>query len=162
MDAILLQNGSRKRSGIRATDLVFSTTAKLFVQAGSNIQLEKASSDPVFGNLVDSDHLGESTLSRFFHDNRFWWPGVLVGAIQNLQSFDLTRANVDVVLILDDTISAKSGKKIEGVRKLYYSSAGKYVMGHSIMNLIYSGRGVFYPLACEVAVPGLKEDPVGL
>lgn len=153
MDSILLQDGFEKRSGLQGTDLAFSAVAKLLVRAGSNVQLEKASSDPVFEKLANMDHLDESTFSRFFNDNRFWQPGVLVGAVQNLQSFDLTRANADGVLILDDAISAKSGKKIEGVRKLYDSSAGKYVMGHSIVNLIYSGRGVSYPLACEVAVP---------
>ncbi len=77
----------------------------------------------------------------------------MLSAVRNFQSFDLTHANAYGGLALDDTISARSGKKIEGICKLYDWSAGKYVIGHSIVNLIYSVRGVFYPLACEGAVP---------
>lgn len=84
MDSILLQDGFEKRSGLQGTDLAFSAVAKLLVRAGSNVQLEKASSDPVFEKLANMDHLDESTFSRFFNDNRFWQPGVLVGAVQNL------------------------------------------------------------------------------
>lgn len=103
------------------------------------------------------DHLEGSTVSRSFNHNRSWWPGVLLGAIHDLQSFDLTSANADRVLILDDTISEKFGKNIESVAQLYDSLAGKCVIAHSVVNLIYFGREIFYALAYEVAIPQAED-----
>jgi len=41
---------------------------------------------------------------------------------------------------------------MEGVRRLHDFATGRYVTRHSTVNLVYSGRRAFHPLACEVAL----------
>ena len=77
------------------------------------------------------------------------------GVGKRLQAFDLTRADEDGILIVDDTIAEKAGEKIEGVRRPYDSSAERYVTGHSIVNPVYSGRHVFYPFKVDPFVKTL-------
>ena len=153
MNCILLEHGFEKRSGAPATELAFAETVEHLAQARSNVELEKALQDPVLAACIGGRQVDETTLSRFRNDNRFDWGGALEGVGERLQAFDLTRADEEGILIVDDTIAEKAGEKIEGVRRLYDSSAERYVTGHSIVNLVYSGRRVFYPLACEIVLP---------
>lgn len=51
----------------------------------------------------------------------------------------MTPADEDGILTVDDTIVEKAGDKIERVRKLYDSSAGRYMAGHSVVNLAHAG-----------------------
>ena len=85
-------------------------------QARSSAELEKALQDPVLAACIGGRQVDETALSRFRNDNRFDWGGVLEGVGERLQAFDLTRADEDGILIVDDTIAEKAGEKTEGVR----------------------------------------------
>ncbi|MBI4727291.1 transposase [candidate division TA06 bacterium] len=66
--------------------------------------------------------------------------------IAKLQDTAITKGQPSGLLIIDDTILEKTGKKFSGLRKLYDHAKKKYVKGPSLVQLLYADDQKRYPL----------------
>lgn len=154
MDALLKRAGFGKRSGTPIPRLAFSLVLWVWLKAGS-IALFARESLHVFCD-AEKDALYD-LMNREDLDWRRLHQSVSLKAIRALQS-----AHGPKVLVLDDSIKVRHGKKMPGVSSHFDHTSGRKVMGQQVLTLGLSGEDGFVPLdselfTSEVRVRGLHQ-----
>jgi SRSO17 transposase len=76
-----------------------------------------------------------------------WNPDLInMERLEELQRYNETRWNCNGIMIIDDTIVEKYGKKISGVGKLYDHAKGRFVNGHCIVSMYYADEKTNYAI----------------
>jgi len=148
MDALLKRAGFGKRSGTPVSRLAFSLVLWVWLKAGS-IALFARESLHVFCDAEKDALYG--LMNREDLDWRRLHQSVSLKAIQSLQS-----APGPKVLVLDDSIKARHGKKMPGVSSHFDHTSGRKVMGQQVLTLGLSCEAGFVPLDSELFTSGVK------
>lgn len=113
-----------------------------FTQTGI---VESIENDDLFERYVP-EKVKQYDLSRFLSWFGAHAPTFRLLVIAKLQDTAITKGKPSGVLIVDDTILEKTGKKFSGLRKLYDHAKKKYVKGLSLVQLLYADDQKRYPL----------------
>jgi len=142
---LLLQAGIRKRSGIPVNNLAFNYTTMPLIDAKS---ISKASELVNNDKLLNALGLGynQCTLNRFINA-RWDWTRLNELRVTALQQNSLTKASVNGLLIIDDTIIHKFGKCMENVEWVYDPTIPKSVLGYDLLVLHYVDDSKSYPIS---------------
>ena len=109
----------------------------------------------VTGRFVEAP--GQSALNRFLTASKWSADDVNELRLQLLQEHSETRWGKRGVIAIDDVIIEKTGRRIEGVGKLYDHSEGRFVYGHNLVTSHYADDRVQYPL--DLRQYRKKDDP---
>lgn len=94
----------------------------------------------------------QSNLNRALNSS-LWNPNIL-----NLRRISrYTKNKAGGIVIIDDTLQKKWGKKIEGIGSFYDTSEKRYIKGHNFVTSLYVNNEEEIPLFAQ---PYLKEDDV--
>jgi hypothetical protein len=144
-DALLESAGITKRSGVPPSCLALTYTLKPMMNAPSIKRANKRTmDDQLLGQLIQ-DH-DQSTLNRFLnspHD----WRTLNAERVKALQRHKRTRARVDGLVILDDVVIKKSGKRMEKIAYVYDPVEEKAVLGYDMVALYYRDEERSYPIS---------------
>lgn len=96
------------------------------------------------------DNIDQSSINRFINDTR-WDPRKLnEKRLKLLQKNLQTRSVTSGILIIDDSIIEKAGKKMEGTSYHYSNSKRKSINGHNLVSSHYKDDKKDYPLHYEL------------
>lgn len=124
-----------------------------------------------FFGLLDSS-IGKNCFYRFINNERYDWRklqyGVAKSYVKNVEketSGDPTcKHEVEKLkfFIADDTTTQKTGKKMEGIGKVYDHTAGEHVLGYKVQALSYfDGKG-FIPVDNSIHIEKRKDGKQGM
>lgn len=140
--AEVLETCGIHQQGYGALDLFCAYVLRAFgVGTASALQLAKRLKEDPIGQCFTGQP-DRSTFDRFVKRGRFQWRKAL-----RLLCCRIARSRTvgEGVLVIDDTILERTGKRMEGRRKLYDASKEKYVWGHNAVGAVYSAGGWSVP-----------------
>jgi len=91
-----------------------------------------------------------SCLDRFLLEANWSAQEVNRRRVERLNSQPQTASQPGGALIIDDTLTHKTGSKMEGAGRFYDSSAGRYVWGHNLVTCNYAKGQVSWPINFRV------------
>lgn len=97
----------------------------------------------------------QSSLNRFMTESPWDGTEVTIRRMKIVDQNPKTRTKRDGVIILDDTVNPKTGKKMEGVGWHHYnnpSSKDKFTFGHSVVSTHYADDEKEYPISPEIYI----------
>jgi len=143
-DDLLSSAGIEKRSGIPAGCLAFNYVLKPLMDAGSISRTSRRTrTDQLLRGLIP-DH-DQCTLNRFLNGD-YDWNALNEQRILELQRRGRTRALEEGLIVLDDVMIQKFGKKMEKIAYVWDPVAKKAVLGYNLVVLYYTDRKKSYPL----------------
>jgi len=143
-DDLLSSAGIQKRSGIPASCLAFNYVLKPLMDAGSiNRTNRRTRSDQLLKALIP-DH-DQCTLNRFINGD-YDWDLFNELRILELQRRRRTGTLEEGLIVLDDVVIQKFGKKMEGIAYVWDPIAKKAVLGYNLVVLYYTDGKKRYPL----------------
>lgn len=90
--------------------------------------------------------LGPHDFSRLLA--RYEFDPLLDAAVQQLQQWQCTAACPERgILVLDDTVLEKFGRRMQGAHSLYDHAKRRFVWGYALVNLLYAKGKVAYPVS---------------
>ena len=144
-DKLLETAGITKRSGVPPSCLALTYTLKPMMNAGSiNRANKRTMDDQLLGQLIQGHD--QSTLNRFLNAPNDW-KALNAERVKALQKHKRTRARVDGLVILDDVVIKKSGKRMEKIAYVYDPVEKKAVLGYDMVALYYSDEERSYPIS---------------
>jgi len=144
-DRLLHSAGIQKRSGVPASCLAFNYVLKPMMDAGSIKRANTRTRGDQLLQALIPDH-DQSTLNRFLngpHD----WLALNDLRVQELQKRSRTRALEYGLVVLDDVVMKKSGKRMEDVAYVWDPVEEKPVLGYDLVVLYYTDGEKGYPLS---------------
>lgn len=123
-----------------------------------------------FGLLVSS--IGKNCFYRFINNERYNWRklqyGVAKAYVKNVEietnGESTHKHEVEKLkfFVADDTTTQKTGKKMEGIGKVYDHTTGEHVLGYKVQALSYfDGKG-FIPVDSSIHIENRKDGKQGL
>ena len=103
----------------------------------------------------------QSSLNRFMTASPWNVNEVTTRRMKIIDRSPKTRTKEEGVIILDDTVNPKTGKKMEGVGWHHYnnpSTKDKFTFGHSVVSTHYADGDKEYPISPEVYI---KKESAG-
>lgn len=157
----LLNECGIRQAGYGAPTLLSAYLLRaLGIGISSAQQLAKRLQEDPIGELVVGQP-DRSTVDRFIRRRRFSWREVMRRLCCRIVAH---RPKGDGVLALDDTHLERTGRKIEGCRKLYDPSTKRYIWGHNPVGAVYTtgGWSVPFDVAFPECTPGKTKHDVAL
>lgn len=110
-------------------------------------------------NKLFFENKDQSSLNRFITESPWDVNEVTTKRMKLIDQRPKTRTKKEGVIILDDTVNPKTGKKMEGVGWHHYNNPSrkdKFTFGHSVVSAHYADREKEYPISPEIYIK--KED----
>lgn len=147
-DEVLERLGQEKYKGLPLSTLflVLMMFGVLNATSDSNL-FDRAKADPLFKELCGLELLEKQQLyrirKRLTEEEYDEW---LEHMLRELQNDTRTASRKDGVVIGDDTILLKSGRKMPDITVVYKSSEGHYGLGYAMPSTHYADADKDYPL----------------
>jgi len=143
-EGLLSSAGIQKRSGIPTNGLAFNYVLKPLMDARSIKRVNRRTrGDGLLKGLIP-DH-DQCTLNRFINGN-YNWDLLNEFRILELQRRRRTRTLEDGLIVLDDVVIQKFGKRMENIAYVWSPVAKKTVLGYNPVVLLYTDEEKSYPL----------------
>lgn len=97
-------------------------------------------------NRLFVDGNDQSSLNKFLISSNWNEQAVNDMRLGLLQKSNRTKYKPWGVVVIDDTLSHKTGKRIEGVDKHFDHSEKRYIIGHNLVTSHYADKEISYPI----------------
>lgn len=152
IEKVIEKAGIKKRSGISAKNVAFIYSLFGVSDAKSIVGLaEQVKEDKLLKNIIESNldkiNINNKVLTNFV-DGLNIEKSVRANEeiIKVMQTNQITKADVDGVIIGDDTNLKKTGKHMENIAIIYDHGDGTYGRGYSVVTTHYADDRKHYPL----------------
>lgn len=105
---------------------------------------EKLNVSSISSRMVNGKH--QSSLNRFLNSSPWNREEVNNARIRLLQEIPSLKINEKGYGVIDDTLTHKTGKAIEGVGKYYDHSQNRYILGHNLVTSFYVDKKKRWPI----------------
>ena len=112
-------------------------------------------------NKLFFENKDQSSLNRFLTESPWDVDELTTKRMKVIDQNPKTKTREEGVIILDDTVNPKTGKKMEGVGWHHYNNPSndkKFTFGHSVVSAHYADNDKEYPISPEVYV---KKESAG-
>lgn len=106
-------------------------------------------------NKLFLENKDQSSLNRFLRKSPWDVDEITTKRMKVIDQNPKTKTREEGVIILDDTVNPKTGKKMEGVGWHHYNNPStdkKFTFGHSVVSAHYADNDKEYPISPEVYV----------
>jgi len=95
--------------------------------------------------------VNSSVISKFLNNDRFLLNHFQETVVNRITPW-LVKHHQNGILVFDNTIIPRTGKKHKIARKLKNPATGQYVMGYDLVSAHFKYNGISYPLMFQFAL----------
>jgi hypothetical protein len=139
------------KKGFDASSLLLLYIFRIVSCKRSTLDFLKSGDDPLVVELTGLKNVSSSVVSKFLNNNRFLLNHLQETVVIRITPW-LVKHRQNGILVFDNTIIARTGKKHRMARKLKDPATGRYVTGYDLLSAHFKYNGISYPLMFEFAL----------